>query len=54
MHNIPGETKEECVQRLRRDFDRHVEMYWDDCIGHLEGVFGITNKEANELMEAES
>ena len=48
---IPGETAEECAKRLRRDYDSHIEMLWDDYVGHLSGVFGLTNEEATKLLE---
>jgi hypothetical protein len=51
MRNIPGETQEECAQRLRQEYDQYVVMLWDDNVGYLSARFSISEETAQKLLE---
>jgi hypothetical protein len=50
MPRNEGESKEDCARRLKRNYDNHIDMLWDDYVGELSAFYGITEEEAEKLL----
>lgn len=51
MRSIPGETKEECAQRLKREWDEYTDQLWHDHVDYLSSRFQLSEHEAEKLLE---
>jgi hypothetical protein len=49
-----NESKDEYARRVFRDYERHVELVWDDYVGELSALLGISIEEAEELLNDNS
>ena len=49
-----GESKEDYSRRVYKDYERYVDLLWNDYVGELAGLLGITDEEAEELLNGNS
>lgn len=46
-----GETAQEMAKRLCRRYEDHIDMLWDDYVGELAGIYGLSDEAAQQLLE---